>query len=157
MNSCRFMPRQRTNLALFAQSPMTSPIMAEVTKSFSPVGTREPVGTINDYPMVGSITSKMREARKSGVPNYVALTDAGGDNVDLYAFGSAYLGSATHPFFVSGDLTNLSIKVKNLSLDPQIEGRLDDRMRLLEGFDRVRRGIDSRGVMHTMDEFNRRA
>ena len=41
--------------------------------------------------------------RGAGVPNYVAGTDPGRDGIDVFSFGSAYLGPATHPFTVAGD------------------------------------------------------
>jgi hypothetical protein len=120
---------------------------------------RDPTGFVNDYPMVGSIAAKMREGRASklGVPNYVNICDAGRQDIDVFSFGSAYLGAETHPFTVPGDPSAKGFEIKNLSLNPDLAGRLDDRRRLLDGFDRLRREIDDTGAMEAMDEFNRRA
>ncbi len=121
---------------------------------------REPTGFVNDYPMVGSMAAKMREQpRRSsgGVPNYVNICDAGRHDIDVFSFGSAYLGAETHPFTVPGDPSAKNFEIKNLSLNPELAGRLDDRQRLLNGFDRLRREIDDTGLMEAQDEFNQRA
>ena len=38
---------------------------------------KQPTGFVNDYPMVGSMTAKMREGRNVGLPNYISGMDAG--------------------------------------------------------------------------------
>jgi hypothetical protein len=116
-----------------------------------------PVDTVNDNPMVGSIVAKVRERRNLGIPNYVSGTDAGRNGIDVFAFGSAYLGPETHPFSVVGDPSATKFEVQNLSVAKEMEGRLDDRVALLSGFDRIRRQADARGTMHAVDEFNGRA
>ena len=37
------------------------------------------------------------------MPNYVSGTDGGRDGIDVFSFGSAYLGPSVHPFTVAGD------------------------------------------------------
>ena len=117
----------------------------------------EPVGFVNDAPCVGSIVAKLRERRSVGVPNYVAGADNGRTGVDVFSFGAAYLGSAYAPFIVGGDPSSPEFKVQNLSLAPEMETRLDHRVQLLGGFDRLRREVDKSGAMDAMDSFNRRA
>lgn len=116
-----------------------------------------PTGTINDYPMAGSVVAKLRENVRRGVPNYVAAVDTRRTGVDTFAFGSAYLGQAATPFFVPGDPSEPGFAVKNLGVAPEVAARLDDRKHLLAGFDRLRRDIDSSGAMDSMDQFNRQA
>jgi len=118
-------------------------------------GTPEDFVTIS--PMVGSLVAKVREGRKIGIPNYVAGTDAGRSDVDVYGFGSAYLGAETHPFAVIGDPSAPKFEVQNLALAREMEGRLDDRVSLLTGLDRIRREVDTRGAMLALDDFNGRA
>jgi uncharacterized protein (DUF1501 family) len=118
---------------------------------------REPAGFVNDHPMVGSVVAKCREGRRAGVPDYVAGTDTNRDGIDVFSFGSAYLGQATHPFSVVGDPSRPDFRVRNLAINPALADRLDDRSRLLGAFDRVRRDADRSGVMDSMDEFGRRA
>ena len=116
-----------------------------------------PTGTVNDAPAVGSIVAKMREGRNIGLPNYISGANNGRHGVDVYAFGSAYLGPSYVPFSVPGDPSSEKFEVKNIGLSRQNSGRLDDRMRLLSGFDNLRRNIDQSGLMGAVDDFNQKA
>jgi hypothetical protein len=116
-----------------------------------------PVGFVNDYPMVGSMVAKVRPERKAGVANYVAGTDPGRDGIDVYSFGSAYLGPSTHPFTVPGDPSAPNFQVKNLSLAPQLRGRLRERLDLLGSVETVPAEVDRGGTMDAMDTYRRRA
>jgi uncharacterized protein (DUF1501 family) len=118
---------------------------------------RSPVGFVNDYPMVGSMTAKVRQDRQAGVPNYIAGTDPGRDHIDVYSFGAAYLGPSTHPFMVVGDPSSAKFEVKNISLPQERKGRLNDRLALLKQFDKVPTGIDASGAMGAIDEYRRKA
>lgn len=118
---------------------------------------KSPVDTVNDNPMAGGIVAKCREHRMVGVPNYINLADAGREGVDVFAFGSAYLGPSYVPFAVPGDPTAANFTVPNVAPLQEVTGRLDDRLRLLSGFDRLRRAADSSGLMNSMDQFNTRA
>jgi len=117
----------------------------------------QPSGFVNDYPMVGSIVAKLRERRDAKIPMYVTGVDGGRQGIDVFSFGSAYLGPATHPFFVVGDPNQPDFKIQNISLAPQMEGRLDDRVRLLKGFDNLRRAADVSSTMASIDTFNQQA
>ena len=75
----------------------------------------------------------------------------------VFAFGSAYLGPAYQPFMVGGDPSAANFKIQNLSIDPLMAARLDDRRTLLAGLDNLRRDADRSGAMAAMDEFSRRA
>jgi len=116
-----------------------------------------PTGTKNDAPSVTSIVAKMREHVDIGLPNCIACTKSGRDKPDTYAMGAAYLGPRYVPFAVAGDPSHPKFEIKNISLNPGLAGRLDDRLRLLEGVDRLRGNIDSSGLMESMDEFNQQA
>jgi hypothetical protein len=118
---------------------------------------KQPTEFVNDYPMVGSIVAKCREDVRRGLPNYISGTDNGRQGIDVYSFGSAYLPASTHPFTIVGDLGDPKFQIQNISLDQRLEGRLDDRLALLKGFDQVRRTIDQSGMMESMDAFNQRA
>jgi hypothetical protein len=116
-----------------------------------------PVGFVNDAPAVGSIVAKAREHINNGLPNYISGTSGGRAGVDTYSFGAAYLGPSYVPFNVPGDPSEADFQVRNLSLSNDLADRLDDRMRLLKGFDRVRQEIDQSGLMEGVDRFNQRA
>ena len=118
---------------------------------------KQPTGFVNDFPMVGSMAAKMREARNVGLPNYVSGVDQGRSDVDVFSFGSAYLGPSYTPFTVIGDPNAPKFEVKNLAMNTALAGQLDDRERLLHGFDDLRREADRNGVMEAMDEYGRKA
>ncbi|MEQ8785252.1 MAG: DUF1501 domain-containing protein [Pirellulaceae bacterium] len=118
---------------------------------------KEPTGFVNDYPMVGSIVAKCRERNSIGLPNYITGTEPGRAGVDVYSFGSAYLGAATHPFNVPGDPTMPDFEIKNIGMDKSVGDRLDDRMRLLHGFDNFRRLADQSDRMRAIDSFHDKA
>lgn len=158
------------HLPLFAKAADKYAIIRSIAHEFADHGgghkrfltgrdPREPTGFVNDYPMVGSVVAKMREGRsaRSGVPDYVNFCDHGRQHIDVFSFGSAYLGPETHPFTVPGDPSAPNFEVQNISLHPQIASRLEDRQLLLAGFDRLRRQVDASGAMEALDEFNRRA
>ena len=113
-----------------------------------------PTGTVNDAPAVGSLVSKWFENRDVGIPNYICNAPNGRHGIDVFAMGSAWLGPAYQPFTVPADD---NFEVKNLSLSKEAAGRLDDRTALLNGFDRLRRDIDSSGLMDATDRFNQQA
>ncbi|MGH2548173.1 MAG: DUF1501 domain-containing protein, partial [Thermomicrobiales bacterium] len=115
-----------------------------------------PVGFINDHPMVGSMVYKVRGQRAGGVPNYICGTDGGRQQIDTFSFGSAYLGSSAHPFTIFGDPTDPTFRVQNLrSVQP--EDRLNERLNLLQRFDRTPNANDSTGTMSAMDTYRERA
>jgi hypothetical protein len=116
-----------------------------------------PVGFVNDYPMVGSFVSKVREGRNVGLPNYVAGVDGGRQQVDTFSFGAAYLGQATTPFTFSGDPAEAKFGVENLSIPAALADKLPDRQSLLKRFDTARRELDTTGSMTAMDAFTRKA
>jgi hypothetical protein len=116
-----------------------------------------PTGFVNDAPAVGSVVAKMREARSCGLPNYISGTEPGRAGVDVYSFGAAYLGPAYTPFNVPGDPSEANFKVQNLGLTSEMADRLDDRVRMLHGFDQLRRTIDQSGAMQAMDQYNQKA
>jgi hypothetical protein len=116
-----------------------------------------PTETVNDSPSVTSIVAKMREKFEIGLPNCIAGTDGGRDKVDTYAMGAAYLGQKYSPFIVGGDPSKSKFEVKNLTLHPDLADRLDDRMHLLQGLDRLRRDLDSSKLMSSIDSFNEQA
>jgi hypothetical protein len=108
----------------------------------------------NEYPVIGSVVSKMREGQTVGLPNYVLWTDEG----TLTApHQSAYLGPAHGPFQIGANFVSPEFKVQNLTLAKEVEGRLDHRLELMRGFDEMRRELDRTGGMAALDQFNQMA
>ena len=106
---------------------------------------------VSKFPTIESLVAKAREDRTVGVPNYISNTRA------LKGGGSAYLGHNCEPFVVDGDPNDPNFKIENLSLDQAHAGRLEDRLALLRGFDRMRSGLDNAGAMRAGDKFDRQA
>ncbi len=118
---------------------------------------REPTGFVNDTPMVGSMVAEVRRGHRAAVPNYITGTDNGRQGIDVFSFGSAYLGPRTHPFTVAGDPSAADFAVRNLSLPKEAEGLFQERRALLNRFDQTPREVDRSGTMSAIDEFNERA
>ena len=117
-----------------------------------------PTGTVNDAPSVPSIVNRLlRGESKNGMPVSVLGADSGRAGIDVFAVGSAYLGSGASPFIVGGDPSSPEFKVNNLGVSRDMAARLDDRMTLLKGMDSIRRDLDRGGLMGAMDEFSQRA
>ena len=77
------------------------------------------------------------------MPNYVASA------TNVYGGGSASLGPAYLPFVIGGDPNAPNFKVNNLSLDPKVKDRLDDRRLLLGSLDPLRRDVDNTALPST--------
>jgi hypothetical protein len=118
----------------------------------------EPTGFVNDAPAVTSIvTDQLGGLNPDGLPNVVVGTDTGRHGIDTFSLGPAWLGQSKTPFVFHGDPSAPDFQVQNLSLAPGLADRLDDRMTLLGGFDRLRRDLDAGGAMDAMDAFHREA
>lgn len=121
---------------------------------------RDP-GTPNDFvtthPMVGSMVAKCREDVRRGIPNYITVTDPGREGIDVYGFGSAYLGPSTLPFIFAGDPSNPKFEVPNLNLSPRTAELLPQRLDLLRALDRPFSAQDSANLMTGMDVSRERA
>ncbi len=117
-----------------------------------------PTEFVNDAPAVTAIVSNALETRqRNGIPACIAGVDAGRSGVDVFSLGSSYLGSSHTPFMVVGDPSASGFKVENLGLTPDMATRLEDRVHLLSGMDRLRRDLDGSGLMTSMDRFSQRA
>jgi len=123
---------------------------------------KTPTGTVNDAPAVSSIVKKVignGGGKKSAtrMPPCVSCVDSGRQGIDTFAMGSAWLGAANSPFIVAGNPSLPDFKVDNIGVKNEMETRIDDRLEMLEGMDKLRRSIDTSGAMDAMDDFNRQA
>jgi hypothetical protein len=103
-----------------------------------------------EYPEIGSIVARHLEDRVRDLPLYVASNK-------FYGGGPAYLGPAYSPFMYSGDPNSEKFDVGNLSLTQDGADQLTKRQRLLDDFDTLRRDLDRRRTMESLDTFNQRA
>ena len=81
----------------------------------------------------------------------MALGNGRVNGINTFSFGSAYLGSETHPFAISAVPSEKDFKVENIDIDKSLAGRLTDRTSLLHDFDQMRRDVDSSGVFNSME------
>ncbi len=118
---------------------------------------KEPTGFVNDNPMVGSMAAKMWEGRSAKIPQYIVGTDDGRQGIDVFSFGSAYLGPATHPFIVSGDPATAKFQVRNLAPVGGVDNRLQTRLDLLGDMEKGQIVADATGSADSMDVYRKRA
>lgn len=105
-----------------------------------------------EMPSYGSITAKERGPRQPGLPAYVAVPNP------PRSTHAGYLGVAYNPFAVGDDPNAQNFSVRNLTLPNGISvNRLDNRRRLLQSIDTLRREADQTGLMEGLDAFTRQA
>ena len=140
-------------LAIVRSLHHTSPGHVNSTHTFLTGYPGAPVETAPyrpDYPDFWSVTSKVCGERAAGVPVHVGMPR-------MRYNGAAHLGGSLDPFIVKADPSAKDFKVPNLQLHGQTSDRLGQRRELLTQFDRLRRELDSDGLMGSLDEFNQRA
>ena len=106
-------------------------------------------------PAMGSAVSRLVGPSRPGMPPYVAVPHlrGGTDNFFHYA---AYLGGDANPFVVESDPNDPKFRVKSLSPPQGLSlGRLEDRRRVLEVMDRLRREADPK--LEDFDAYQQRA
>jgi hypothetical protein len=116
-------------------------------------GRMQPLSAVDGpshYPEIGSIVSWARRTRRSAMPPFIAQPR-------IFRQGHAYLGLGHAPFLIGADPGALDFYGKNLTLHTALTNSLEDRQRLLRGFDTLQRNLDASGTMAVMDEFNRKA
>lgn len=101
----------------------------------------------NQYPASGAMIARYRGANTRGMPPNVAIPNG------FYYSTSAYLGARYDPMEIP-DPNKPDFAVPNLNLiDGITSNRLDDRLQMLRGLDRIRRDIDTHGQFAAMDGF----
>lgn len=114
-----------------------------------------PDNTVQRRPSIGSAVAKLRAARQRGLPAYIAVPHLRGGTDNLFHYAT-YLGGAANPFIVESDPNDSSYRVRNLTLPGGMTlGRLDDRRRMLEAMDSLRREVDPK--LRDLDAYRGRA
>lgn len=114
--------------------------------------------TPGKYPFVGSIATKLTGPRKPGMPAHAAVPYAMSIGLRPGYFGGNYLGSSYNPFETEGDPNNPRFEVKNMQLPAGLTmDRLESRSDLMKRFDRLRKDVDSTGMIDSMDRFDKDA
>ena len=114
------------------------------------------VGFVNDAPSVGCIVNRVREGLRPEMLTFTSGQRAD-TNADSYSQGAGYLGKSYEPFLVGGNPAEENWAVPNLSIVPELNPRLEDRRRLLAGFDRIRQQLDGDQRLAASDHFQQKA
>lgn len=110
------------------------------------------------YPSAASIITRLKGARKPGMPAYVGLPNTHSVGLVPGYHGGAYLGVAYNPFVADGDPNSDAYQVPNLALPGGVDPpRVQGRRGLLGAFDRARRDVDASGLMDGLDRFDQAA
>jgi hypothetical protein len=114
-----------------------------------------PDNTVQRRPAIGAAVARLRAAGRPGLPPYVAVPHLRGGTDNLFHY-AAYLGGAANPFVVESDPNDPKFQVRNLTLPGGVTlGRLEDRRRVLEAIDGLRRQADPK--RDDLDAYYRRA
>jgi hypothetical protein len=106
----------------------------------------------NEAPSYGSIVAKERGPRRPGLPAYIAVP------TPPRSTAAAYLGVGYNPFSVGADPNAGNFSVRNLTLPNGITmSRLENRRKLFQAIDTMRREADQTGLMEGLDAFTRKA
>lgn len=102
----------------------------------------------NIYPSCGSVAARMVGANDAALPAYVNLPRP-------VSFGkAAYLGASYNPFAPESDPNDPHFQVRHLKLPSRVDGvRLSRRRELLQSIDTIRRDLDTRGDLRSLDKF----
>ncbi|MEI8383888.1 MAG: DUF1501 domain-containing protein [Planctomycetota bacterium] len=114
--------------------------------------------TQGKYPFIGSIATKSTGARQPGMPPYVAVPYGMSIGLRPGYFGANYVGAAYNPFETEGDPNAANFSVQNIQMSGGMTvSRLDDRAALARSVDRLRRDVETKGMVDAMDRFDRQA
>ena len=95
---------------------------------------RRPVDRLGGGPAQGH--------RRPGLPPYIAVPNLRGGTDNLFHY-AAYLGGYANPFVADSDPNDPEFRVKNLTLPGNVSlSRLEDRRRILEAMEQIRRAGD---------------
>src|SRR5262249_55716956 len=101
-----------------------------------------PDNEVQRRPSMGSAVARLKGAGRTGLPPYVAVPHLRGGTDNLFHY-AAYLGGYANPFVAESDPNDPAFRVKNLKLPGNISlGRLEERRRLIESMDQLRRSAD---------------
>jgi hypothetical protein len=103
------------------------------------------------WPCLGSTLSKLQGPVNKSIPPFIGLSPKMGHMPWADAGSPGFLGVAHAPFKPDG-AGKADMVLDGVTLD-----RLADRRALLGSFDRLRRDIDSNGLMQGLDSFNEQA
>ncbi len=110
-----------------------------------------------EFPDFMCVANYLRADPTRKIPNYVGVN--GIHNYDNFIIaGPAYLGAGYEPFRVHGDPSSPQFEIPNIALRSEQETRrLQERIGLRKGLDRLQRNLDQLGTMQALDAFELQA
>ena len=112
---------------------------------------RRPKPPAGGWPSLGAVLSKLHKPVTPEMPPFVGLAPKMGEMRGANPGKPGFLGPANAPFQPNG-FGKEDMTLNGVTLD-----QLNDRRRLLAGFDRFRRDLDSSGAMEGLDAFTQQA
>jgi hypothetical protein len=110
---------------------------------------------IQRRPAMGSAVARLRTSGTPGLPPYIAVPHLRGGTDNLFHY-AAYLGGASNPFIVESDPNDPKFAVRHLRPPKGVTlDRLEDRRRVLEVMDGLRREADPK--LRDLDAYYQRA
>lgn len=114
-----------------------------------------PDNRIQRRPAMGAAVARLKGASRPGLPPYIAVPNLRGGTDNLFHY-AAYLGGYANPFIVESDPNDAAFQVKNLAMPRGLSlGRLEDRRKVLDAMDQLRRETDPR--LADLDAYYHRA
>jgi len=106
------------------------------------------------HPSFGSVIARSKGAQAPHMPAYVTIPKS-----EAFGYQAAvYLGKASNPFEVGADPNSKDFKVPNLALPKGLELKsVENRRKLLNRFDTLRRDTDNSGVLDGLNSFKAQA
>jgi hypothetical protein len=140
---CSLMPRLATMADKYSIIRSLTGFRDEHTSWQTETGYSEnDLKSVGGHPSLGSVVAKLQGATNGSVPAFFDLTGH---------THHGFIGPTYSAFRPDGQGR------ANLTLNGMTADRLTSRAKLLSELDRVRRDMDSRGMMGAIDEFNQRA
>lgn len=112
---------------------------------------RRDAASIGGRPSIGSAISKLKGPVDNAVPPHIALAAQTRHNPWCEPGSPGFLGAAFQPFKPNNG------SQENLTLNGVTLDRLQDRKSLLTGLDRLKRDVDSTGMLEGVDAFTQAA
>jgi hypothetical protein len=147
---CEHLPRLAGMMDKFALIRSISDAVDDHSDFMCMTGRRKNKQPAGGWPTFGATVSKLAGAADPGIPPFIGL-EPRMQHQPYNASKAGYVGVGHNSFRPSGD-GKLDMVLNGVTLE-----RLAQRKTLLTEFDRMRRDIDSSGVMEGMDSFNQQA
>ncbi len=147
---CEHLPRLAGMMDKFAVIRSIADAVDDHSDFMCMTGRRKNKQPAGGWPTFGATVSKLVGAADPGIPAFIGL-EPRMQHQPYNASNAGYVGVGHNSFRPSGD-GKLDMVLNGVTLE-----RLAQRKTLLAEFDRMRRDIDSSGVMDGMDSFNQQA